>query len=164
MVSLSSVVSGDMYISASGVEFAVMLTGMQLPGQRRAGGPGTKATVDQQGVDDLVMLPRVGEQEIVDNLRKRYQHDLIYTYIGPVLISVNPYRDLNLTGEQWVPIYHGRFPHENAPHLYALAEEAYRDMKAEGDSQCILISGESGAGKVDFTATSENSSRQNRSC
>jgi len=105
--------------------------------------------VAKQGVDDLVMLPQVSEPNIVENLNKRYANDLIYTYIGPVLIAVNPYKDLRNTGEQFVPIYHGHFPHENPPHLYALAEEAYRTMKGEGLNQCILISGESGAGKTE---------------
>jgi myosin-1 len=80
----------------------------------------TGRTVAMQGVDDLVMLPKVGEQEIVDNIRKRYENDLIYTYIGPVLISVNPYKDLRNCGEQFVPMYHGRFPHENPPHVSIL--------------------------------------------
>jgi len=106
-------------------------------------------TVARQGVDDLVMLPKVSEPAIVENLRKRYENDLIYTYIGPVLISVNPYKELHNSGEQFVPIYHGHFPHENPPHLYALAEEAYRSMKGEGINQCVLISGESGAGKTE---------------
>lgn len=85
------------------------------------------------------MLPQVSEEKIVENLKKRYENDLIYTYIGPVLIAVNPYKDLRNCGENFVPIYHGHFPHENPPHLYALAEEAYRNMKGEGDNQCILI-------------------------
>ena len=67
----------------------------------------------QQGVDDLVMLPKVTEANLVDNIRKRYEHDLIYTYIGPVLISINPYKDLRNIGEQFVPQYHSHFPHEN---------------------------------------------------
>ncbi len=49
-------------------------------------------TVAKQGVDDLVMLPKVTEQAIVENLSKRYENDLIYTYIGPVCIALNPYR------------------------------------------------------------------------
>jgi len=95
------------------------------------------------------MLPKVTEQAILENLAKRYDNDLIYTYIGPVTIAMNPYRDLKITGEKFVTVYHGHFPHENPPHIYALAEEAYRSMKSEGENQCILISGESGAGKTE---------------
>jgi myosin-1 len=48
----------------------------------------------------LVMLTKVGESDIVENIKKRYDNDLIYTYIGPVLISMNPYKDLGIVGEQ----------------------------------------------------------------
>lgn len=87
----------------------------------------------------MVMLPKVSEAAIIENIAKRYDNDLIYTNIGPVLIAMNPYRDLKITGPQFVQVYHSRFPHENPPHIYALAEEAYRSMKSEGENQCILI-------------------------
>lgn len=115
---------------------------MAAPGQ-------SSKTVAKQGVDDLVMLPKVSEVAIVENLAKRYENDLIYTFIGPVLVAVNPYRDLKVTGEKFVELYHGHFPHENPPHAYSLTEEAYRAMKSEKENQCILISGESGAGKTE---------------
>eukprot|EP01114_Cavostelium_apophysatum_P015538 TRINITY_DN424_c0_g1_i2.p1 TRINITY_DN424_c0_g1~~TRINITY_DN424_c0_g1_i2.p1 ORF type:complete len:1158 (+),score=312.59 TRINITY_DN424_c0_g1_i2:262-3735(+) len=115
----------------------------------KQGGGQSSKTVARQGVDDMVMLSQVTEESIVDNIRKRYENDLIYTYIGPVLISVNPYKNLQNSGNHLVPMYHGHFPHENPPHLYALAEEAYRAMKGEGENQCVLISGESGAGKTE---------------
>eukprot|EP01116_Phalansterium_solitarium_P025253 TRINITY_DN955_c0_g1_i1.p1 TRINITY_DN955_c0_g1~~TRINITY_DN955_c0_g1_i1.p1 ORF type:complete len:325 (+),score=131.03 TRINITY_DN955_c0_g1_i1:193-1167(+) len=103
------------------------------------------------GVDDMVMLRKVTEPAVVENLKIRYTNSvpLIYTYIGPVLIATNPYKDLHLTGEQFVKQYRGQFPHENPPHIYALAEEAYRAMKSDGTSQCVIISGESGAGKTE---------------
>jgi myosin-1 len=56
--------------------------------------------VAKQGVDDLVMLPKVTEAAIVENLAKRYENDLIYTYIGPVTIAMNPYK--------YVPVVHFR--------------------------------------------------------
>jgi len=109
----------------------------------------TAKAVAQQGVDDMVMLPKVGEDAIVENIKKRYEHNLIYTCIGPVLIAVNPYKNLGNSGKEFVAMYHGHFPHENPPHLYTLGEEAYRSMKSEKTNQCILISGESGAGKTE---------------
>lgn len=108
----------------------------------------SKRGFTQKGVDDLVMLPKINEAEIVDNLHKRYQYDAIYTNIGPVLIVVNPYKDLGLTGEDYVRLYKGKFRHELPPHIFALAEETYRAMKNEKTDQCTIISGESGAGKT----------------
>ena len=99
----------------------------------------------QKGVDDLVMLPKIDEAEIVDNLKKRYNYDAIYTNIGPVLIVINPFKDLGLTTDEYVHLYKGKFRHELPP-IFALAEETYRNMKQEKLNQCCIISGESGAG------------------
>ena len=104
---------------------------------------------ETQGVDDLVMLPKVSEEGILENLRKRYNLQLIYTNIGPVLIAVNPYKDLGISNEDWISCYKGRFRHELPPHIFALAEETYRMMKGEMVNQCVIISGESGAGKTE---------------
>ena len=103
---------------------------------------------DEVGVDDLVMLPKVTEEGILDNLRKRYNNKLIYSNIGPVLIAVNPYCDLGISSDDWIQCYKGKFRHELPPHIFALAEETYRMMKGEQMNQCVIISGESGAGKT----------------
>jgi myosin I len=102
-------------------------------------GKKTGKTFQKQGVDDLVMLPKVTEGDIIDNLKKRYMNDLIYTNIGPVLISVNPYKSIPITGEDTIVRYRGRFRHELDPHVFALAEEAYRAMKQERLNQCVII-------------------------
>lgn len=100
------------------------------------------------GVDDMVLLPKVSEESIVDNLRKRYLEDQIFTYIGPVLVSVNPFKQLPyFTGKQ-VEQYQGAAFYENPPHVYALADNMYRNMVIDSEKQCVIISGESGAGKT----------------
>lgn len=101
------------------------------------------------GVEDLVLLPKVNEDAVLENLKKRYMNDIIYTNIGPVLVSVNPYKALPITDETWIERYKGKFRHELDPHIYALAEETYRAMKGEAENQCCIISGESGAGKTE---------------
>lgn len=103
----------------------------------------------KEGVDDLVLLPKITEDQIVDNLKRRYGVDLIYTNIGPVLISVNPFRNLGISGEEYVEMYRGHIAHELPPHVFALAEAAYRSMKDYHENQCVIISGESGAGKTE---------------
>jgi len=108
----------------------------------------SKRGFTQKGVDDLVMLPKITEADIVENLQKRHSYDAIYTNIGPVLIVVNPYKDLGLTTDEYVRLYKGKFRHELPPHIFALAEETYRAMKQEKSDQCTIISGESGAGKT----------------
>lgn len=104
--------------------------------------------VKQSGVDDMVLLPKIQESSIVDNLKKRLLEDVIYTYIGPVLIAVNPYKMLPYFTDKEVDMYQGAATYENPPHIYALADNMFRNMLIERESQCVIISGESGAGKT----------------
>lgn len=95
-------------------------------------------------VDDLVLLrdSDINESGIVNNLRNRYHQDKIYTYIGPVLLSVNPFKEIrNFYTEQLMQEYYGRFKFEVAPHVFASAEDAHRKLMATGLNQCVLISG-----------------------
>mmetsp|Transcript_7649 Transcript_7649/g.8405 ORF Transcript_7649/g.8405 Transcript_7649/m.8405 type:complete len:1044 (+) Transcript_7649:102-3233(+) len=109
----------------------------------------TGAQAAQQGVEDMVLISAVDEPSIVENIKKRYDHDQIYTNIGAVLISVNPFRWIKgITDDEQVEEYRGRFRHELPPNVFALAEEAYRSVKGEQMNQCVIITGESGAGKT----------------
>ncbi|XP_061738079.1 unconventional myosin-Ie isoform X2 [Nerophis ophidion] len=100
------------------------------------------------GVDDMVLLTKINEDAIVENLKKRYMDDYIFTYIGPVLISVNPFKQMPYFGEKEVEMYQGAAQYENPPHIYALADNMYRNMMIDRENQCVIISGESGAGKT----------------
>uniref|UniRef100_V9KBM2 Myosin-Ie n=1 Tax=Callorhinchus milii TaxID=7868 RepID=V9KBM2_CALMI len=104
--------------------------------------------VRHTGVDDMVLLAKISEDAIVDNLRKRYMEDYIFTYIGPVLISVNPFKRMPYFTDREVELYQGAAQYENPPHIYALADNMYRNMIIEAENQCVIISGESGAGKT----------------
>ncbi|XP_015599570.1 unconventional myosin-Ie isoform X2 [Cephus cinctus] len=104
--------------------------------------------VKVSGVDDMVLLPKVTEEAIIENLRKRYMDDYIFTCIGPVLVSINPFKQMSYFGEKEIEIYQGAAPYENPPHVYGLADEMYRNMLIDSESQCVIISGESGAGKT----------------
>ncbi|XP_046434447.1 unconventional myosin-Ie-like [Neodiprion virginianus] len=104
--------------------------------------------VKVSGVDDMVLLPKVNEDSIVENLKKRYMDDYIFTCIGPVIVSINPFKQMPYFGEKEIEIYQGAAPYENPPHVYGLADEMYRNMLIDNESQCVIISGESGAGKT----------------
>mmetsp|Transcript_32792 Transcript_32792/g.99144 ORF Transcript_32792/g.99144 Transcript_32792/m.99144 type:complete len:771 (+) Transcript_32792:91-2403(+) len=108
----------------------------------------SKAAQKSSGVEDMVLLSKISEDSINDNLKKRYMDDLIYTYIGPVLISVNPYKKMPYFTEKELDQYQGAAAYENPPHVYALVDDAYRNMLIETENQCVIISGESGAGKT----------------
>uniref|UniRef100_A0A3P8WP09 Myosin IF n=1 Tax=Cynoglossus semilaevis TaxID=244447 RepID=A0A3P8WP09_CYNSE len=104
--------------------------------------------VKQSGVDDMVLLSKITEDAIVENLKKRYMDDYIFTYIGPVLISVNPFKQMPYFTDREIELYQGAAQYENPPHVYALTDNMYRNMMIEGENQCVIISGESGAGKT----------------
>eukprot|EP00033_Pygsuia_biforma_P003207 GCRY01003518.1.p1 GENE.GCRY01003518.1~~GCRY01003518.1.p1 ORF type:complete len:242 (-),score=43.45 GCRY01003518.1:22-747(-) len=99
-------------------------------------------------VDDLILLPEVTEDAVVNTIKDRYLANQIHTYIGNVLVVVNPYQSLNCYGKAEIKKYMNRYIYENPPHIYAIAEEAYYSLLNEGENQCIIISGESGAGKT----------------
>uniref|UniRef100_A0A1A9WM81 Myosin motor domain-containing protein n=1 Tax=Glossina brevipalpis TaxID=37001 RepID=A0A1A9WM81_9MUSC len=79
----------------------------------------------------------------------RFQIGSIYTYIGEVCISVNPYRQINCYNPETIRAYKGRQLFENPPHIFAIADAAYRILRERRQDTCILISGESGAGKTE---------------
>nr|XP_020450319.1 unconventional myosin-Ib isoform X4 [Monopterus albus] len=101
------------------------------------------------GVGDMVLLEPLSEDSFLENLKKRFDHSEIYTYIGSVVISMNPYRSLPIYTPDKVEEYRNRNFYELSPHIYALADEAYRSLRDQDKDQCILITGESGAGKTE---------------
>uniref|UniRef100_A0A3Q2TXE5 Myosin Ic, paralog a n=1 Tax=Fundulus heteroclitus TaxID=8078 RepID=A0A3Q2TXE5_FUNHE len=105
---------------------------------------------DRVGVQDFVLLENYNsEATFIENLRRRFRENLIYTYIGSVLVSVNPYKELEIYSKQQMERYRGVSFYEISPHIYAISDNTYRAMRTERRDQCILISGESGAGKTE---------------
>jgi myosin-1 len=72
----------------------------------------------------------------------RFQKGRIYTYIGEVVVSVNPYRQVDIYGHDYIDEYRGREIYERPPHIFALADAAYKTMKRQSKDTCIVISGE----------------------
>nr|XP_020666174.1 unconventional myosin-Ib isoform X3 [Pogona vitticeps] len=101
------------------------------------------------GVGDMVLLEPLTEETFIDNLKQRFDHSEIYTYIGSVVISINPYRLLPIYSPEKVEEYRNRNFYELRPHIFALSDEAYRSLRDQDKDQCILITGESGAGKTE---------------
>uniref|UniRef100_A0A668TIU5 Myosin motor domain-containing protein n=1 Tax=Oreochromis aureus TaxID=47969 RepID=A0A668TIU5_OREAU len=101
------------------------------------------------GKSDFVLLDEVTMEQFMENLKLRFEKGRIYTYIGEVVVSVNPYRQMDIYGKDNIEAYRGRELYENPPHLYAVSDAAYKAMKRRAKDTCIVISGESGAGKTE---------------
>ncbi|XP_038160849.1 unconventional myosin-VI-like isoform X7 [Cyprinodon tularosa] len=103
-------------------------------------------------VEDNCSLMYLNEATLLNNVRVRYSKDKIYTYVANILIAVNPYYDIpKLYTAETIKQYQGRSLGTLPPHVYAIADKAYRDMKVLKTSQSIIVSGESGAGKTENT-------------
>ncbi|UPK94960.1 hypothetical protein LCI18_005895 [Fusarium solani-melongenae] len=99
--------------------------------------------------DDLTNLSHLNEPAVLQAIRLRYLQKEIYTYSGIVLIATNPFARVDsLYVPGMVQVYAGRQRATQAPHLFAIAEEAFIDMIRDKKNQTIVVSGESGAGKT----------------
>uniref|UniRef100_A0A8C3Q0M9 Unconventional myosin-VI n=1 Tax=Chrysolophus pictus TaxID=9089 RepID=A0A8C3Q0M9_CHRPC len=97
-------------------------------------------------------LMYLNEATLLHNIKVRYSKDRIYTYVANILIAVNPYFDIpKFYSSDAIKKYQGRSLGTLPPHVFAIADKAYRDMKVLKMSQSIIVSGESGAGKTENT-------------
>ncbi|KAM6921654.1 unconventional myosin-Va [Xenentodon cancila] len=102
-----------------------------------------------EGENDLTALSFLHEAAVLHNLRVRFlDYSSIYTYCGIVLVAINPYDQLPIYGEEVIDAYSGQDMTDMEPHIFSVAEEAYRTMTREDRNQSIIISGESGSGKT----------------
>uniref|UniRef100_A0A8B9K1B6 Myosin VB n=1 Tax=Astyanax mexicanus TaxID=7994 RepID=A0A8B9K1B6_ASTMX len=101
------------------------------------------------GENDLTALSYLHEPAVLHNLKVRFlESNHIYTYCGIVLVAINPYEQLQIYGEEVINAYSGQNMGDMNPHIFAVAEEAYKQMARDEKNQSIIVSGESGAGKT----------------
>ncbi|XP_065444125.1 unconventional myosin-VI isoform X7 [Chrysemys picta bellii] len=106
----------------------------------------------KKDMEDNCSLMYLNEATLLHNIKVRYCKDRIYTYVANILIAVNPYFDIpKLYSLETIKKYQGKSLGTLAPHVYAIADKAFRDMKVLKMSQSIIVSGESGAGKTENT-------------
>uniref|UniRef100_A0A8C1L5R9 Myosin XVI n=1 Tax=Cyprinus carpio TaxID=7962 RepID=A0A8C1L5R9_CYPCA len=100
--------------------------------------------------DDLASLSELTDSSLLYEMQKRFANDQIYTYIGHILLLINPYKDLPIYSNLVSQLYlssSGRLCSSLPPHIFSSAERAYHMMLQERRPQCFIISGESGSGK-----------------
>ncbi|XP_034065644.1 unconventional myosin-IXb isoform X5 [Gymnodraco acuticeps] len=128
---------------------------------------GNQLQSDRDGYDDLCNLPTVTEESILKALHHRFYRLNIYTYASNILIAINPNKFLPLYyNPKFVKKYENQPLGKLSPHIFAIADVAFRAMLTRQKNQCIVLSGESGSGKTEsssylihcLTALSQNSS------
>lgn len=104
-------------------------------------------------IDNMVEMQELSEAAILHNLRLRFAKDEIYTYISSILVSVNPFKLLPIYSPTIMADYRTKLSAgvKTSPHVYALADAAFKQMAINGKNQSVIISGESGAGKTEAT-------------
>ncbi|XP_038892075.1 myosin-1 isoform X1 [Benincasa hispida] len=133
-------------LSTAGTESVVSLTdGKVLKVKAENLIPANPDILD--GVDDLMQLSYLNEPSVLYDLEYRYNQDIIYTKAGPVLVAINPFKKVDLYGNDYIDAYKRKTI--ESPHVYAITDTAIREMIRDEVNQSIIISGESGAGKTE---------------
>ncbi|KAK6166430.1 hypothetical protein SNE40_023124 [Patella caerulea] len=110
---------------------------------------GRKSRKDISTSEDLAKMENLDEELIVSQLLNRYIQDMIYTYIGDILLALNPFTPMSIYTEEYTKKYINASKDENPPHIFAVSDQCYQLMMHNKNNQCIVISGESGAGKTE---------------
>lgn len=106
----------------------------------------------------MVQMEYLNECELLNNLKRRFEKNIIFTYVGPTLLALNPYMKIPEMFEEETltkyqnNIYNPQFSLKDLPpHIYAISGLAYKQLIENKKNQAIVISGESGAGKTEET-------------
>lgn len=100
---------------------------------------------------DLCSLPDLNEKTLLENIKARFYNGNIYTYVGSILIAVNPFKFFPIYNPKYVKMYQYKWLGDLPPHIFAIADAAFSTMLRTKKNQCIVISGESGSGKTEST-------------
>ncbi|XP_074830820.1 unconventional myosin-XVIIIa isoform X14 [Natator depressus] len=99
-------------------------------------------------VEDLANLVYLNESSVLHTVRQRYGGNLIHTYAGPTMLVVNPLSSPSMYSEKVMHMFKGCRREDMSPHIYAVAQAAYRTMLMSRQDQSVVLLGSSGSGKT----------------
>uniref|UniRef100_A0A3Q1GTE7 Myosin IXb n=1 Tax=Acanthochromis polyacanthus TaxID=80966 RepID=A0A3Q1GTE7_9TELE len=121
--------------------------------EQPANSGGKRVETIKEDYDDLCNLPTVTEESVLEALRQRFYKHKIYTYASNILIAINPNKFLPVYyNPKYIKMYENQPLGKLSPHIFAIADVAYRAMLNRQINQCIVISGESGSGKTESSS------------
>nr|XP_020136663.1 myosin XVB [Microcebus murinus] len=136
-------------------------------------GPGLEALplLGLEDTEDLARLRLVCDSSVLLCLKKRFHLGRIYTFGGPLLLSLNPHQPSPLFSPEVLASYHPSKAPNNTPHIFAVVASAYSLSQSTGQDPCILLGGHSGSGKteaakriVQFLSSLEQEQTRDRGC
>ncbi|XP_053816950.1 unconventional myosin-XVIIIa-like isoform X18 [Vidua chalybeata] len=99
-------------------------------------------------VEDLASLLYLNESSTLHTLRQRYGGNLLHTYAGPTMVIINPLSSPSMYSEKVMHMFKGCRREDTSPHIYAVAQAAYRSMLMSRQDQAVVLLGASGSGKT----------------
>eukprot|EP01137_Pigoraptor_chileana_P030971 Opistho-2@18160 len=103
------------------------------------------------GAEDMTQLGDYDEGSLLNNIKIRFEKDVIYTYTGSILVAINPFKPVPTYGPDQFRRYKGQRIGQLPPHIFAIADSTFTSLFRDKINQCVVISGESGAGKTEST-------------
>ncbi|KAG5306058.1 NINAC protein, partial [Acromyrmex insinuator] len=103
---------------------------------------------EQMLTEDLAALDTLTEDVILDELRDRLRRGEYHTFIGDILLILNPNEENDIYGVHHHAKYQCKSRSDNAPHIYSVADSAFQDVMLNEELQHILLAGESNSGKT----------------
>ncbi|KAM3600864.1 uncharacterized protein V6R79_003893 [Siganus canaliculatus] len=99
-------------------------------------------------VEDLASLQYLNESSVMHSLRQRYGGNLVHTHAGPNMVVINPISAPSMYSEKVMQMFKGCKREDTAPHIYSMAQAAYRNLLTTRQDQSIVLLGKSGSGKT----------------
>uniref|UniRef100_A0A673XBM2 Myosin XVIIIAa n=1 Tax=Salmo trutta TaxID=8032 RepID=A0A673XBM2_SALTR len=99
-------------------------------------------------VEDLSSLQYLNESSVMHTLRQRYGGNLIHSHAGPNMVVINPISAPSMYSEKVMHMFKGCRREDTAPHIYGVAQSAYRNLLTTRQDQSIVLLGKSGSGKT----------------